>query len=58
MLRLGSPAIDGIVGNDAPSTDQRGLPRPQGGGYDIGAIERQPSDSDLTPRVYLPLVQR
>jgi hypothetical protein len=25
---------------------------------DIGAIERQPSDSDLTPRVYLPLILR
>jgi hypothetical protein len=58
MLKLGSPAIDGVVGNDAPATDQRGKPRPQGGGYDIGAVERQPSDSDLVPRVYLPLILR
>jgi hypothetical protein len=58
MLKLGSPAIDGIVGSDAPATDQRGLPRPQGNGYDIGAVERQPSDSDLAPRVYLPLSTR
>ena len=56
MLRLGSPAIDGMSGSDAPTTDQRGKPRPQGGGYDIGAVERQPNDSDLAPRVYLPLV--
>lgn len=56
MLKLGSPAVDGVVGSDAPSTDQRGFPRPQGGGYDIGAVERQPSDSDLAPRVYLPLI--
>jgi len=58
MLKLGSPAIDGVVGSDAPSTDQRGKPRPQGGGFDIGAVERQPSDSDLAPRLYLPLVVR
>ena len=58
MLKLGSPAIDGVVGSDAPSTDQRSLPRPQGGGYDIGAVERQPTDSDLAPRLYLPLIRR
>jgi hypothetical protein len=58
MLKLGSPAIDGIVGNDAPSTDQRDFVRPRGNGYDIGAVERQPTDSDLLPRVYLSLILR
>jgi CSLREA domain-containing protein len=41
-LRTGSPAMDGVTfnaPNSAPSTDQRGMPRPQGGGYDIGAFE-------------------
>jgi predicted outer membrane repeat protein len=56
LLKLGSPAIDGVSGSAATATDQRGKPRPQGGGYDIGAVERQPNDSDLAPRVYLPLV--
>jgi hypothetical protein len=58
MPKANSPAVDGIVGNDAPATDQRGKPRPQGSGYDIGAVERQPSDSDLLPLVYLPLILR
>ena len=58
MLELGSPAIDGIVGSDAPSTDQRGFSRPIGASYDIGAVERQPSDTDLLPWVYLPLLRR
>jgi hypothetical protein len=58
MLQLGSPAIDGVSGSDAPETDQRGQPRPQGNGYDIGAVERQPTDSDIAPQVYLPLVIR
>ena len=58
MLRVGSPALDGVVGNDAPLTDQRGLPRPQGGGYDIGAVERQPGETGLLPRLYLPLIVR
>jgi hypothetical protein len=63
MLKLGSPAIDGVVGYDAPGTDQRGVTRPQQilgypGGFDIGAVERQQSDSDLAPRLYLPLLVR
>jgi fibronectin-binding autotransporter adhesin len=42
MPQPGSPAIAGILGNDAPATDQRGLPRPgSDGSYDIGAVERQ-----------------
>jgi hypothetical protein len=56
MLKLGSPAIAGVAGNDAPSTDQRGEPRPgSDGSYDIGAVERQSDDSSLAPRIYLPL---
>jgi hypothetical protein len=58
MLKAGSPAIDGVSGSDAPATDQRGKPRPQGAGFDIGAVERQPSDSDLVPWLYLPLLVR
>jgi hypothetical protein len=38
-LLPGSPALD--VGDPAqcPATDQRGVPRPQGAGCDIGAFE-------------------
>ncbi|POX47554.1 hypothetical protein C3489_29395 [Streptomyces sp. Ru71] len=36
-LLPGSPALDG--GADCPSTDQRGVPRPQGPACDIGAFE-------------------
>jgi hypothetical protein len=59
MPKIGSPAIAGIIGNDAPGQDQRGQPRPgSDGSYDIGAVERQPGDSDLAPRLYLPTVLR
>ena len=59
MLKPGSPAIAGVVGNDAPAIDQRGQPRPgSDGSYDIGAVERQPGDSSLAPVAYLPLVMR
>ncbi|MBI5879654.1 MAG: hypothetical protein HZB53_18545 [Chloroflexi bacterium] len=59
MLKLGSPAIAGIVGNAAPLTDQRSLPRPEAdGSFDIGAVERQLADSNLAPRLYLPLIVR
>jgi len=37
-LLFGSPAID-AGGPDCPVADQRGLPRPQGAGCDIGAYE-------------------
>jgi hypothetical protein len=42
-----SPAINNGTATNAPSTDQRGLPRPQpvGGRYDVGAVELQPSDN-------------
>jgi uncharacterized repeat protein (TIGR01451 family) len=39
-LLAGSPAIDTGATLAAVTTDQRGGPRPQGGGYDIGAYER------------------
>ena len=58
MLKTGSPAINGIVGSDAPLTDQRNEPRPAVGGYDIGAVERQDDDSSLAPRIFLPLSRR
>jgi hypothetical protein len=38
---LGSPVIDAGDNAGAPSTDQRGLPRPVNVKVDIGAIERQ-----------------
>ena len=54
MPQLASPAIDG--GNPATpaddseplceTTDQRGQPRPSGAACDIGAVERQPTDTD------------
>jgi hypothetical protein len=38
-LLTGSPAIDAGDPAGAPSQDQRGVPRPQGRGFDIGAYE-------------------
>ncbi len=38
-LLQGSSAIDAGKAAGAPSTDQRGVSRPQGSGYDIGAFE-------------------
>jgi hypothetical protein len=59
MLEHNSPAIAGVVGNDAPGTDQRGQPRSgPDGSYDIGAVERQPADSHLAPWLYVPLLRR
>jgi hypothetical protein len=52
-LLTGSPAIDGVTfnaPNSAPSTDQRGVARPQGVRYDIGSYEYD------FYRIYLPLV--
>jgi hypothetical protein len=36
---IGSVAIDAGDNDSCPATDQRGVPRPQGGGCDIGAVE-------------------
>ena len=57
MLKANGPAKDAISGNDAPNVDQRGKPRPVGP-YDIGAVERQPNDSDLAPRLYPSFIRR
>jgi hypothetical protein len=40
-LLPGSPAIDAGSAVGTPATDQRGVPRPQGHGVDIGAYEYQ-----------------
>lgn len=37
--KSGSPAIDTGSSTGEPATDQRGVARPQGDGYDIGAVE-------------------
>jgi hypothetical protein len=37
-----SPAIDWAPLSGAPSTDQRGFPRPYGSGVDLGAFELGP----------------
>ena len=46
-LGRGSSAIDeGTDEGDVPVTDQRGIERPQGTGYDIGAYEHEPGTDD------------
>ena len=50
-LGAGSPAIDAGDDGVCPTTDQRGVTRPQGGHCDIGAYEYKPSaspDVDVT----------
>ena len=39
LPQSGSPVIDAIACTNAPATDQRGVPRPQGVQCDIGAVE-------------------
>jgi hypothetical protein len=56
MLKPGSPAIDGVVGDSGPPTDQRGVSRPQGAAFDIGAVEV--TANDLLAHIYLPLAIR
>lgn len=51
MPLAGSPAIDGVLGVQAPFEDQLGRSRPAGLGYDIGAIE-----VNATGGVFLPPV--
>jgi CSLREA domain-containing protein len=49
-LRTGSPAINGVTfnaPNSAPSSDQRGVARPQGTHYDIGSYEFTPKKAGL-----------
>lgn len=43
-LEWNSPAIDAASATHAPSSDQRGLPRPFGEGPDLGAFERSGTD--------------
>ena len=51
-----SPAIDaGSCSGGLITTDQRGVPRPQGAACDIGAYEYEPLAVDWRP-IYLPLV--
>jgi hypothetical protein len=45
-LRSGSPCIDAGTSEDAPSSDIRGVPRPIGAGFDIGAYEHLEPDAD------------
>lgn len=65
MPQTGSAAIDGILGSDAPSQDQRGAARPAdgdgigGAAYDIGAVEVGPSvPNDLPFSRFLPSARR
>jgi hypothetical protein len=51
-------AVTVVVGTPSLATDQRGRPRSVDGNCDIGAVERQPADSDLAPSLYLPLSVR
>ena len=46
-LDVSSPAINAAHQAYCPATDQRGAPRPQVGGCDIGAIEMPPAHIDL-----------
>ena len=51
-LLSGSPAIDGVTfnsPNSAPATDQRGVARPQGSRYDIGAFEGSQQQATSVP---------
>ncbi len=53
-LLPGSPAIDGVTSdppNGSSSTDQRGVARPQGNGYDIGAFEFEPPTLSFLPLI-------
>lgn len=47
-LREGSPALDAAPASSLVSTDQRGVSRPQGGGFDLGAFERIDSQTPLS----------
>jgi|GEM_PF-6858419 len=44
----GSPTIDAGTNNGCPSTDQRGVSRPQGSACDIGAFEAAPEGMAFT----------
>lgn len=44
LPQAGSPVIDNATSLGAPPADQRGVTRPKGVAFDIGAVEVQPSD--------------
>ncbi len=48
-LQPGSPALDAGANASCPTTDQRGLPRPQGPNCDIGAVEGVPTTMPPLP---------
>ena len=50
-LQTGSSAIDAGTSTGAPSTDQRGISRPQGSGIDIGAYEVSSTSPTPQPTV-------
>jgi len=56
MPQLGSPAIDNGTDDDAPSVDQRGILRPQGTFYDVGAVEVVPGEA--IGFLHLPVILR
>ncbi len=47
MLAVDSPAIDKASGVTPLLVDQRGVIRPQGSGFDIGAVEREVADLSI-----------
>ncbi len=51
LPQTGSPAIDNGSYINIPTIDQRGVARPLGAGYDVGAVEVQPSVPTPTPTV-------
>ena len=50
-LSASSPCIDTGTSSGAPDTDLDGNPRPQGGGYDMGAYEYMESGSPVLPNI-------
>ncbi len=49
LPQSGSAAIDNATGIGCPSTDQRGVLRPQGAACDVGAVEVQSATPTSTP---------
>jgi hypothetical protein len=56
-LSSDSPAVDSGTAAGAPSTDQRGLPRPSGSGVDMGAYQLQQNAVQI-PALALTRVQQ
>jgi hypothetical protein len=56
-LQPGSPAIDRGAPGEVPSTDQRGVTRPQGPRNDIGAFELEQATPPASPASPAPKVQ-